>query len=446
LSEATQSLQLPDSPALRCRTIGCAYETGDRATNQITSTSHWHIRVHDLIVDFLSRRNDRTFAAYVSDLDAFARFRDLSREDALADLLGRSGDNATAVALAYAVHLRRQGRATATVGRRLGTLRALARRARDAGLVGWLLDLPTDDEVSRAAMAMRPDVPYLFPPHETEVDRLDIQHYALLEALGGNYRAPIGRPARVLDVGCGSGQWAYDLCREFPDCLVVGFDLASPKPVQAHNFEFVQGNLLHGLPFADDDFDVVHQRLLAASAVPLQLWSSVVADLVRVTRPEGWVELVESAPEIESAGPATERLFSYVRQLGRSHGLDTTSLIVRSLGDHLTRAGLADVQSQTIDVPIGDWGGQPGSLLASGVRAGMTRLMDSFREKLGVPEVESRRLIHAMCDEWNRHRGRTRFAIAFGRKSRVASRPGSAGGVARHSPGESGRGLGTADH
>jgi SAM-dependent methyltransferase len=397
--------------------------SGEPATTHIANDSHWNVRVHDLIADFLSHRKDRTFAAYGNDLDEFARFCDQSREDAFADLLVRSGDGATAVALAYAVHLRRQGRATATVGRRLGTLRALARRARDAGLVGWLLDLPTDDEVSRAAMAMRPDVPYLFPRHETEVDRLDIQHYALLEALGGNCRAPIWRPARVLDVGCGTGQWAYDLCREFPDCLVVGFDLASTKPGQPRNFGFVQGNLLHGLPFTDDDFDFVHQRLLAASAVPLKLWSSVVADLVRVTRPEGWVELVESAPEIESAGPATERLFSLVRQLGRWQGLDTTSIIIRSLGDHLTRAGLVDVQSQTVELPIGDWGGQPGSLLASGVRAGMTRLMDSFQQKLGVPEVESRELIQAMCDEWNRYHSRCRFAIAFGRKPSVARSP-----------------------
>ncbi len=266
------------------------------------------------------------------------------------------------------------------------------------------------------SVAVSEDVPYLFPRHETEVDRLDIQHYALREVMGGNHQAPFRQPKRVLDVGCGSGQWGYDLCREFPDCLVVGFDLAPTKPGQPANFAFVQGNLLHGLPFADGGFDLVHQRLLAASAIPLKLWSLVVADLVRVTRPDGWVELVESAPEIRAAGPATEQLFSLVRRLGRSQGLDTTSIIVSTLGDHLARAGLVDVHSQHVDLPIGEWGGRAGTLLASAARAGMTRLMDSFQDKLGVPEVESRRLIQAMSAEWEQYHSQSRFAIAFGRK------------------------------
>ena len=34
---------------------------------------------------------------------------------------------------------------------------------------------------------------YLFPRHPSEVDRLDVQHYALREALGANYLAPVGR-------------------------------------------------------------------------------------------------------------------------------------------------------------------------------------------------------------------------------------------------------------
>ena len=254
------------------------------------------------------------------------------------------------------------------------------------------------------------------PQARTEIDRLDIQHYALREVLGGNHRAPLQAPACLLDVGCGSGQWAYDLCQAFPGCLVVGFDLAPTKPGQPENFAFVRGNLLHGLPFAEGTFDYVHQRLLAASAVPLKLWSAVVADLIRVTCPGGWVELVESGPEIESAGPATDRLFGMVRRLGRSKGLDTTSIIVGSLADHLTRAGLVDVHSEHVELPVGEWGGRAGTLLASGVRAGMTRLMDSFEEQLGIADAESRSLIQAMSEEWDQHRSRSRFVIAFGRR------------------------------
>lgn len=389
--------------------------SGAWTTTRIANDPDLHERIRRLVANFLVDRKPRTYAAYGHDLDEFASFRGRPREKAVVDLLMGSRNAAAELALAYAVHLRRHGRSSATVSRRLGTLRALAGRAHGAGLVEWNLDLPTDEDVARA-MWMKRDVPYLFPRHETEIDRLDIQHYALREVLGGNYRAPLRAPARVLDVGCGSGQWAYDLSQEFPGCLVVGFDLATTKPGQPENFAFARGNLLQGLPFAEDTFDYVHQRLLAASAVPLKLWSAVVADLVRVTRPGGWVELVESGPEIESAGPATDRLFSMVRRLGRSKGLDTTSIIVGSLADHLMRAGLVDVHSQHVDLPVGEWGGRAGALLASGVRAGMTRLMDSFEEQLGIADAESRSLIHAMSEEWDQYHSRTRFAIAFGRR------------------------------
>ncbi|HZU16098.1 MAG TPA: hypothetical protein VFD01_05790 [Candidatus Dormibacteraeota bacterium] len=53
----------------------------------------------------------------------------------------------------------------------------------------------------------------------------------------------------------------------------------------------------------------MHQRLMAASGIPLASWSGVVGELVRVTRPGGWVELVEVDPWLEPAGPASRRLF-----------------------------------------------------------------------------------------------------------------------------------------
>src|SRR5215469_8694458 len=104
---------------------------------------------------------------------------------------------------------------------------------------------------------------YLFSRHPTEIDRLDVQHYALREALGADYLAPIGGLDRVLDVGAGNGQWGYDLCAKFPRAMVLGVDLMPGKPGQPAGYRFVRANLLDGLPFVDDAFGFVHQRLLA---------------------------------------------------------------------------------------------------------------------------------------------------------------------------------------
>jgi len=80
---------------------------------------------------------------------------------------------------------------------------------------GKLLDEELLEEAIEAGSASA--VPYLFPRHPGEIDRLDMQHYGLRQVWGGNYLAPIGRPDRVLDVGCGTGQWGFELCQQFPD-------------------------------------------------------------------------------------------------------------------------------------------------------------------------------------------------------------------------------------
>src|SRR5262249_13058104 len=142
-------------------------------------------------------------------------------------------------------------------------------------------------------------------------------------------------------------------------------------------YRFVRGNLLQGLPFADDRFDFVHQRLLLAG-VPVKAWARTMAELVRVTRPNGWLELVEVEFDIDPAGPATRRLVDMVWRLMGEAGLDTTGTIYRSLGEHAGRAGLIHVEAREDTVPIGEWGGRIGSLMASAFRSVFIRTAGMF--------------------------------------------------------------------
>lgn len=272
-----------------------------------------------------------------------------------------------------------------------------------------------DNPVDPAGADGRGDVAYMLPRHHTEIDRLDVQHYALQGALPGNYLAPVVRPRKVLDVGCGTGQWAFDLCVEFPDAEVVGFDLEPSKPKAPGNYRFVRGNLLHGLPFEDNGFDLVHQRLLV-TGLPLNAWPDVVADLVRVARPGAWIELVEAGSDIEPSGPATRRLFELTTRLAASFDLDTSGVVVRSLDDYLRLAGAERVVRRSIAVPVGEWGGRVGSLMASDFRSMFTRLGGTLRSHFGLAQQECDDLVSRMQQEWERYRTRYTFTCAFGRK------------------------------
>src|SRR5258708_892443 len=139
------------------------------------------------------------------------------------------------------------------------------------------------------------NLPYALPKDDLEAQRLDFQHHYLRAVLKGHYLVPLAKRdvRQIVDVGCGTGRWCIEMAQAFPMAHVHGLDVDEPPPgaLQAPpNYRFVQSNVLEHLPFADAWSDFTHQRLLVA-AIPTAQWPQVVSELVRITRPGGWVEL-----------------------------------------------------------------------------------------------------------------------------------------------------------
>ena len=208
------------------------------------------------------------------------------------------------------------------------------------------------------------DAPYSLPKDDQEISRLDFQHYMLRYALKGNYAAPVRNPTSMLDVGCGTGRWAVEMATLFPSARVVGLDLVEPPALSAGeprpvNFTFVRGNVLEGLPFPDGDFDFVHQRLLVA-ALPAVRWQAAVSELARVTRPGGWVELVEG-DLWESDTPAFTLLKQWMYELVARRGIDGSGGTRVDL--YLREAGLTNIYSQKLQLPMGRQAGRLGAMM-----------------------------------------------------------------------------------
>ena len=156
-------------------------------------------------------------------------------------------------------------------------------------------------------------VPYALPKDLAEISRLDFQHYIYKNVMRGNFLVPLDNPASILDVAAGTGAWGKEVAQQFPQARVVGLDLENIKEsgLVPDNYEFVQGNLLERLPFRDEVFDFVHQRLVLASAIPFERWMDVFKELLRVTRPGGWLELPEVGVEVSPLGPLTRHFFEW---------------------------------------------------------------------------------------------------------------------------------------
>ncbi|HEX8728457.1 MAG TPA: class I SAM-dependent methyltransferase [Ktedonobacterales bacterium] len=206
-------------------------------------------------------------------------------------------------------------------------------------------------------------IPYILPSDGEELNRLDFQHYMLRYALRGNYAAPLRQPREILDVACGTGRWAAEMAQLFPQSNVVGLDLKQP-PVESgatmqrpDNFTFVQGNMLEGLPFPDASFDFVHQRLVIV-ALPTEQWAPQVRELLRVTRPGGWVELVEG--DLLPGGPGITHLNNLGEQMSQKRGMSFTN--AGRIDSYLEQAGARNVQRRIVYLPVGQKAGRLGAM------------------------------------------------------------------------------------
>ena len=191
---------------------------------------------------------------------------------------------------------------------------------------------PTEAPRFRWVMGRRrlADAPYLLASDFAEANRLDMQHYMLKTAFGGNINAPLRGVASVLDVGTGTGRWAREIALQFPQANVVGIDIKEPEANVAatqqadlgalpDNYTFVQGDVTKGLPFLDASFDYTHLRFLSL-ALPAAQWPKLIQEMIRVTRPGGWVEIVEFNIPTEG-GPAFEQIQVYWKQLAAKFGM-----------------------------------------------------------------------------------------------------------------------------
>jgi SAM-dependent methyltransferase len=207
------------------------------------------------------------------------------------------------------------------------------------------------------------DAPDILPKDEQEINRLDFQHFLLYHALGGNYAAPITQPGSILDVGCGTGRWAMEIAQTFPRANVIGLDIVTPVPSvekPPENYLFMNGNVLEGLPFANASFDFVHMRLLFM-AIPANRWPFAVRELARVTRPGGWIELVEGGLP-KNGGPALEALARWANEASRQRGIDLH--LGTQVGRFLHEAWMIDIVNHDIKFPVGRYGGRIGQMAA----------------------------------------------------------------------------------
>lgn len=268
------------------------------------------------------------------------------------------------------------------------------------------------------------NAPYVLPSDEREISRLDFQHFMLRHALRGNFAPPIQQPRSILDVGSGTGRWAMEIAQFFPQANVIGTDLVEPKmeSVSAslgnglerrpENYAFVQANVMEGLPFANNSFDYVHMRLLLF-AIPHTSWPAVARELLRVTKPGGWVESVETGPQ-QNGGPAMDQLVAWITEASLRRGVDP--LLGPHVASFFADAGLRNMVARDLHLPVGAYGGRLGNMAAADV-FGVVNGVKQLVVAQGIADAASYDAAVAQARaDLDRVRCTLPFYIAFGQK------------------------------
>ncbi|CAG8700602.1 1427_t:CDS:2, partial [Funneliformis mosseae] len=245
---------------------------------------------------------------------------------------------------------------------------------------------------------------YFLPNDDEELDRLHLQHYIWRYIWKSNYNAPVNdllqkEDSKVLDLGCGAGSWLFELATEFPSVSFTGLDISPvvPSTIKPRNINFVGGNVLEGLPFEDNTFDFVHQRLLVA-AIPLDKWQSVVNELVRILKPGGYLELMEIDIEFKPVGPSTKRLHDALIKLIIQNGQDPH--VITKLQSFMEANGqLEGIVSEEKFGSFSKSAGQLSPLAVENHKLGFTGVKSVLSKVLNISSEEYDELVKEMTIE-----------------------------------------------
>lgn len=80
-----------------------------------------------------------------------------------------------------------------------------------------------------------------------------------------------------------------------------------PGAIKPSNANFRQCNILKGLPFPNATFDYVHVQLLLSTITEAQA-VQLLAEVARVLKPNGYVELRDAEFRIQRPGPTSDTL------------------------------------------------------------------------------------------------------------------------------------------
>jgi len=211
--------------------------------------------------------------------------------------------------------------------------------------------------------------------------------------LGRNFSSPIDeqleKGIKVIDAGCGGGTWVLEMANTYPNSRFTGIDVSAawPTEIRPPNSDFIVSNIIHELPLEENSIDFAYMRFLGLG-IPNSQFPVVLANIFKVLKPGGWIELVDFNGEETYKGEGEvgltywNALLAYLATRGFDDG------VVKKLDLKLQDVGFVNIDGMTIRIPVGSWGGKIGMVFQEDVEGAYAGLKPVLQERLGFSSEE----------------------------------------------------------
>jgi ubiquinone/menaquinone biosynthesis C-methylase UbiE len=204
-----------------------------------------------------------------------------------------------------------------------------------------------------------------------------------------------GTPARIADIGCGSGEITSRLALRYPQAEIVGIDILESSAAYARQrhaalaprVTFEQGDAFE-LRFADSQFDLVVCRHMTQS-VPEP--DKVLVELKRICKPGGWIHVLSEdygMLNMPTGDVDPDRLW-HEGVIAFTHSTHTDARIGRRTWTLLNRLGLQDLH---VDYVIVDTLRVPRQTFGAIIRAWRDGYTDVMAQHTRLTRAEIRAL------------------------------------------------------
>ena len=170
--------------------------------------------------------------------------------------------------------------------------------------------------------------------------------------------APLRKPTRLLDIGCGTGIQTRELGSTFPSASVYGVDLSPvPNRQKPANVDFVQGNIRDLIQkdsrFVTGSVDYVFSRLLILGMTD---WQSYVKDVAALLKPGGWAEMQDFDLDWYLHGELCSDQWQWLAALrNQARKTDWDLSCGSNIKTYMEKAGLVNVTQKPYRLPLGTW-------------------------------------------------------------------------------------------